>query len=305
VTGSPLGSDPATACILCECNCGIEVELGGDDGRSPPSSASAATRPTRLAGLRVREAAPPRSLPERSDRLTTPLRRRADGSFEPIDWDTAIREVAERLAAVRDTHGGESIFYYGGGGQGNHLPGAYATATRARSARAIARTRWPRRRPASSGSADRRCSAPTPAATSSTARSPSSSARTRGTRTRIPRARTTLKEIAADPKRTLIVIDPRRTETAELADLHLAGPARRRRVAARRDPRRARQEDLIDRTTSSPRTPPALDACSRAARVSIAVRCTRCDVDEALVATARAHRAAARASPSSRTSACR
>jgi hypothetical protein len=31
---------------------------------------------------------------------------------------------------VRDTHGGDSIFYYGGGGQGNHLPGAYATATR-------------------------------------------------------------------------------------------------------------------------------------------------------------------------------
>src|SRR5207253_2814069 len=38
----------------------------------------------------------------------------------------------------------------------------------------------------------------------------------------IPRARVTLKEIAKDPARTLIVIDPRRTETAELADIHLA-----------------------------------------------------------------------------------
>ncbi|MDH4282719.1 MAG: molybdopterin-dependent oxidoreductase, partial [Myxococcales bacterium] len=35
------------------------------------------------------------------------------------------------------------------------------------------------------------------------------------------RARVTLKEIAKDPKRSLIVIDPRRTETAELADIHL------------------------------------------------------------------------------------
>jgi anaerobic selenocysteine-containing dehydrogenase len=61
--------------------------------------------------------------------VTTPLRRRADGTFEPIDWPTAIREVAARLGAVRDAHGGASIFYYGGG-QGNHLPGAYATATR-------------------------------------------------------------------------------------------------------------------------------------------------------------------------------
>ena len=33
-----------------------------------------------------------------ADRLTTPLRKRSDGSFEAIDWDTAIREIAARLA---------------------------------------------------------------------------------------------------------------------------------------------------------------------------------------------------------------
>jgi anaerobic selenocysteine-containing dehydrogenase len=37
----------------------------------------------------------------------------------------------------------------------------------------------------------------------------------------IPRARVTLKEIARDPARTLIVVDPRRSETAEMADIHL------------------------------------------------------------------------------------
>ena len=36
-----------------------------------------------------------------------------------------------------------------------------------------------------------------------------------------PRARTILKAIANDPARALIVIDPRRTETADLADIHL------------------------------------------------------------------------------------
>src|SRR4051812_48192991 len=36
-----------------------------------------------------------------------------------------------------------------------------------------------------------------------------------------PHARPTLKAIAADPARSLIVIDPRRTETAALADIHL------------------------------------------------------------------------------------
>ncbi len=39
----------------------------------------------------MREGAAPRPLPERPrDRLTAPLRRRPDGTFEEIDWDTAI-----------------------------------------------------------------------------------------------------------------------------------------------------------------------------------------------------------------------
>jgi anaerobic selenocysteine-containing dehydrogenase len=37
----------------------------------------------------------------------------------------------------------------------------------------------------------------------------------------IPRARVTLKAMAKDPARTLVVIDPRVTETAALADVHL------------------------------------------------------------------------------------
>src|SRR5215471_9908706 len=64
------------------------------------------------------------------DRLTSPLRRRSDGSFEEIDWETAIREVADGFLRVRDKWGGASIFYYGGGGQGNHLVGSYGGSTR-------------------------------------------------------------------------------------------------------------------------------------------------------------------------------
>ena len=119
----------ATACILCECNCGLEVQLGGEGGRHlvklrgdkrhPSSQGYACEKPLRLDHYQSGR-----------DRLTSPLRRRPDGTFEEIDWDTAIREVAARLGAVRDTHGGEAIFYYGGGGQGNHLCGAYSTATR-------------------------------------------------------------------------------------------------------------------------------------------------------------------------------
>ena len=48
------------------------------------------------------------------DRVVHPLRRRQDGSFEQISWDTALREIGERLRAVRKAHGGESIGWYTG-----------------------------------------------------------------------------------------------------------------------------------------------------------------------------------------------
>src|ERR1700726_1685175 len=95
----------ATACILCECNCGIEATLEGrrlaqirGDKAHPASQGYTCNKAMRLDHYQ-----------NGRDRLTSPLRRCADGSFEEIDWDTAIAEVAERLAAVRDSHGGETI----------------------------------------------------------------------------------------------------------------------------------------------------------------------------------------------------
>jgi anaerobic selenocysteine-containing dehydrogenase len=206
----------STACILCECNCGLEVEIENQhfvrlrgDKQHPSSQGYACEKAHRLDHYQ-----------HAKDRLTTPLRRKPDGSFEPIDWDTAIREVAARLASVRDRFGGDTIFYYGGGGQGNHLPGAYATATRRalgsrHRSSALAQEKtgefWVTDRMYGNGvRADfEHCDVAL-----FIGKNPWHSHS-------IPRARVTLKEIAADPARTLIVIDPRRTETAELADIHL------------------------------------------------------------------------------------
>ena len=209
-----------TACILCECNCGIEVRLGGEDGRRFERVRGDKAHPASK-GYTCEKALRLDHYQNGRHRLTSPLRRRPDGSFEEIDWDTAIREVADGLTRVRDAHGGESIFYFGGGGQGNHLGGAYSGATlRALGARyrsnALAQEKtgefWV-------------------------------NAQMLGTMVRgdvehaevalfigknpwqshgLPHARITLKEIARDPERALIVIDPRRSETAELADIHLA-----------------------------------------------------------------------------------
>src|SRR5688572_25757152 len=127
--GSPEAGDwQQTACILCYINCGIEVRRGGEDGRRferirgdkahPASKGYTCEKALRLDHYQN----------GRAHRVLTPLRRRADGTFEEIDWDSAISEVAARLGAVRDAHGGSSILYYGGGGQGNHLGGAYSGA---------------------------------------------------------------------------------------------------------------------------------------------------------------------------------
>ncbi|MCC7540756.1 MAG: molybdopterin-dependent oxidoreductase, partial [Deltaproteobacteria bacterium] len=114
-----------TACILCSINCGLEVAV--EDRRLVRIRGDKAHPASR--GYLCEKAQRLDHYQNGRHRLSTPLRRRADGSFEPIDWDTAIAEVAARLKAIRDTHGGKSIFYYGGGGQGNHLGGSYATAT--------------------------------------------------------------------------------------------------------------------------------------------------------------------------------
>ena len=209
----------STACILCECNCGVEVQLGGEDGRHlvkvrgddahPASKGYACEKAHRLDFYQ-----------NGPHRLTKPLRRRSDGSFEEIDWDTAIAEVAARFSAVRKEHGGETIFYYGGGGQGNHFPAVYGNTTRA-----------------ALGSVHRASALSQEKTGEFWVATKMVGFYTRGDFQHcevafflgknpwmshsIPQARVTLKEIAKDPARCLIVVDPRRTETAELADIHL------------------------------------------------------------------------------------
>ncbi len=45
------------------------------------------------------------------ERLTQPMRRAADGSFEPIDWDTAFAEIGEKLTGILEANGPESVCY--------------------------------------------------------------------------------------------------------------------------------------------------------------------------------------------------
>jgi anaerobic selenocysteine-containing dehydrogenase len=272
-----------TACILCECNCGLEVELGGEGGRHlvrlrgderhPSSRGYACEKPHRLDHYQ-----------HGRDRVTSPLRRRPDGTFEAVDWDTAIREVAARLAAVRDTHGGEAIFYYGGGGQGNHLPGTYSTATRRALGSRYRSSALAQEKTGEFWVTQRMMGAITRAdfehcdVALFLGKNPWHSHS-------IPRARVTLKEIAADPARTLIVVDPRRSETAELADLHL--PVRPGTdawlLAALLGV--LVEEDLVDHAFLAAHSRPGDEELVLAAlrEVPIALACRRTGLEEALV----------------------
>ena len=141
--------------------------------------------------------------------------------YEAIDWDTAIREIAASFAAIKARHGGESILYYGGGSQGNHLGGVYGDSTikalgiQYRS-NALAQEKtgeaWVQGKMTGSGIHGdfEHCEVAV-----FVGKNPWQS---HG----FARTRVILREIQNDPARALIVIDPRRSETAAMADMHLA-----------------------------------------------------------------------------------
>jgi len=195
------------------------VQLGGEDGRHLVRVRGDDAHPI-TQGYACEKAHRLDYYQNGPHRLTRPLRRRSDGTFEEVDWDTAIREVAARFAAVRDTWGGESIFYYGGGGQGNHLPGAYGRATRAVLGSVHRSSALAQEKTGEFWVADKMSGTYSPGdfehceVAFFLGKNPWFS---HG----IQRARVTLREIARDPARCLIVVDPCRTETAELADIHL------------------------------------------------------------------------------------
>jgi len=93
----------------CEPFCGIEVDV--EDGRM------VAVRPDRdhpvtkgYFCIKGRHVADYQNDP---DRLLTPLRRSAAG-WEQVSWDAALAEIGQRLRTIRDAHGPRSIATYWG-----------------------------------------------------------------------------------------------------------------------------------------------------------------------------------------------
>jgi anaerobic selenocysteine-containing dehydrogenase len=102
-----------TFCRICEPLCGMIATV--EDGRL------VSLRPDKdhplSAGFACQKGIAFTEVVNDPDRVTTPLRRRADGRFEPVSWDEAMTDIADRLAAIHRRHGSRAIgWYYGNPG---------------------------------------------------------------------------------------------------------------------------------------------------------------------------------------------
>lgn len=103
-------------CNLCEAMCGIEIEHRGDeilairgDKEDPFSKGHICPKAVALQDLH-----------HDPDRLRHPVKRTADG-WVPISWDEALDETARRLHNIQEVHGKDSVaLYFGNPTAHNH-----------------------------------------------------------------------------------------------------------------------------------------------------------------------------------------
>jgi len=207
-----------TGCVLCAQNCGLEVLVEANrmvkvkPDRDNPRSLGYACRK----GLNILYHQYPK------ERLSVPLKRVGD-RFEPIPWDQAIQEIAERMRDLVDRHGPRCLAYMGGSSQGGHLEAAFGL----RLLRGLGSQYY-------YSSAGQEFSGhwwvtgrvlgkqysitiPDEHATEMLVAWGWNGMMSH----QMPRARKVLKDLSKDPARLLVVIDPRRSETTAISDIHL------------------------------------------------------------------------------------
>lgn len=223
ISRTPLPTDAenlATVCVLCSHNCGLRVDVAGGrivavraDESSPISKGYICNKGFSI-GHYVAHA----------QRVEHPLKRRADGSFERIGWEQAIAEIAAKLSAIRAAHSPRAIGLVGIGGQANHMDAPYGLTFLA----ALGSKRWFNafaQEKTQHFLVDQWMFDAPP----STFFHPDIE-HTRfllmlGTNPKVSNrghnATETFKALAANPRQTVVVLDPRETETTRTADRHL------------------------------------------------------------------------------------
>jgi anaerobic selenocysteine-containing dehydrogenase len=213
-------TDQPTVCVLCSQNCSLRVDVKDNeivevraDEASPASHGYVCNK-----GFTVGKYA------RHGQRVEHPMRRRPDGTFERISWDTAITEIAAKLGAVRDAHGGRAIGLVGIGGQANHMDAAYGLSF----LEGLGSRRWFNafaQEKTQHNLMDQWMFDATPAAMLHPDQEHTDYLLLMGTNAKVSNRghspTTTLRRLSKDPDRTLVVVDPRQTETTRGADIHV------------------------------------------------------------------------------------
>lgn len=104
------------ACTLCEAMCGVVIETRGEqilsiagDEKDPHSEGHICPKGYALQDLH-----------NDPDRLRTPLEK-VNGQWLPIDWDSALDKVAARLADIQKRHGDDAVAGYWGNPSSHNL----------------------------------------------------------------------------------------------------------------------------------------------------------------------------------------
>ncbi len=162
------------------------------------------------------------SFQHHADRLTHPLKR-TDSGFEKVSWEQAFEEIGKRLRSIVDAHGPKAFAYLGGGGQGAHFEAAFATTLMKALgskyhygplAQELTGYFWTAGR-----MLGRQNRFPIP--DEHHADMLLAVGWNGMVSHQMPRAPIVLREFSKNPDKLLAVIDPRRSETAQIANLHL------------------------------------------------------------------------------------
>lgn len=218
MTNSAVRQD-VTACILCSRNCGLSVEIENNQFKKIKGD----EQHHFSQGYICQKAARLQHYQQHADRLTSPLKRQADGSFIEVSWEQAIQEIADQLVHVRNTYGGTAFASVGGGGQGNHLGAAYGRQLLYAMKSFYAYNSLAQEKTGDFWVNGRLFGSQACHTTEDVEYADyvlfigTNPFQAHG----IPNARDTLKHIKKDPNRTMVVFDPRVTETAKQADIHV------------------------------------------------------------------------------------
>lgn len=208
-----------TVCVLCSHNCGLVMDVA--ENKIKAIRADKNNPITR--GYSCNKAYAIEHYVNHKQRLTSPLKRQPDGSFKPISWDQATIEIGERLQVIANNYAPRSIANVLSG-QGNHLgavwaatllmtvdSGTHFNALGQEKTQHALLNQWMFKADYSNYFHSDEENADYYLVMGS---NPALSNRGRN-------ATETIKHINADDSRKLVVVDPKKTETARRANMHL------------------------------------------------------------------------------------